>query len=226
MYAFPLKTDDEVRAAEDLRAETLKLDDYKDLEDMLGGKTEEIKNSRDDLVTGMDEARRKALNDEEEDEKKQDNSNIDEPRTPDRNLSTHKGNMIGDDVENQIDNEAFFRSLGTQAYIDFQEFCKLLAIFNPRYNLDEKVKFYFRIFDYDQDKKITDDDLNRVIDLMFGNAEDEGAGFPEEDKKHLIDKLMQEADTGQKEYLDIDDIEKILWATNIEQRCSMTFFMS
>lgn len=42
--------------------------------------------------------------------------------------------------------------------------------------------------------------------------------FPDEDKKHLIDKIMQESDTGQKEYLDQDDIEKVLWATNIEQR--------
>lgn len=99
-------------------------------------------------------------------------------------------------------------------------------MFNPRYNLDEKVKFYFRIFDYNQDKKITDDDLIKIIDMMFGNTEDNEENFPEEDKKHLVEKLMQESDTGQKEYLDVNDIEKVLWATNIEQKCSMTFFMS
>ena len=120
--------------------------------------------------------------------------------------------------ENQLDTEDFIRQMGTQAYINFSEFWKLIAIFNPRYNLDEKVKFYFRIFDYDQDKKITDRDLDKIIGLMFDDE------FPEEDKRHLVDKVMQEADTGQKDYLDQDDIEKILWATNIEQRCSMTFF--
>lgn len=101
-----------------------------------------------------------------------------------------------------------------------------MAIFNPRFNLDEKVRFYFRIFDFNQDKKITDDDLMKIINIMFvGTEEDAGSAFPEEDKKHLVEKLMQEADTGQKEYLDVDDIEKILWATNIEQKCSMTFFL-
>lgn len=109
--------------------------------------------------------------------------------------------------------------LGTEAYIDFPEFCKLLAIFNPRFNLDEKVKFYFRIFDYNQDKKITDDDLVKIIDLLFGGSEEEANEIlPVEDKNHLVEKLTQEADTGQKGYLDVDDIEKVLWATNIEQK--------
>lgn len=206
-----------------LKAETLKLDDYKDLEDILGekDKTQEVKNSKDDMVTGMEEAKRKALEDveAEEEKKEEDKSGIGFHK--DRGLDD-----IGDEVLNEIDNEAFVKSLGTQAYIDFPEFCKLLAVFNPRYNLDEKVKFYFRIFDFNQDKKITEDDLSKIIDLMFGIAdgENEESNFPEEDKKHLVEKLMQESDTGQKEYLDLDDIEKVLWATNIEQKCSMTFF--
>lgn len=83
--------------------------------------------------------------------------------------------------------------------------------------MDEKVKFYFRIFDVNQDKKVTDDDLVKIIDLMFGSGED-SESFSDEDKKHLVEKLMEESDTGQKEYLDVDDLEKVLWATNIEQK--------
>jgi len=229
LNAFPLKTDDEVRAAQELRAETLKLEDYKDLEEMLKDKDKagDVKNSKDDMATGMEEARRRANLDEEDEKRDASNkSNLPLEDEKKRDRGNH-ANMQGDDVNNEIDQESYVRLLGTMAYIDFSEFWKLLAIFNPRFNLDEKVKFYFRIFDFNQDKKITDDDLARIIDLMFGEAEEGSAGFlPDEDKRHLIDKLMQESDTGQKGYLDYDDLEKVLWATNIEQKCSMTFFMS
>ena len=50
---------------------------------------------------------------------------------------------FGDDVKNDIDTPQFIGTLGTKAYIDFQEFCKYLSVFNPRFNIDEKVKFYF-----------------------------------------------------------------------------------
>ena len=67
--------------------------------------------------------------------------------------------------------------------------------------------------------KITEEDLLTVIDYLFGRVEDEeGSNFSGDDRKHLVDKLFQEADTGQKEYLDQDDLEKILWVTNIEQK--------
>ena len=47
--------------------------------------------------------------------------------------------------------------MGTERYIDFPYFCKLIAIFNPKYSLDEKIKckfsklVYFRIFDVNND---------------------------------------------------------------------------
>ena len=79
------------------------------------------------------------------------------------------------------------------------------------------------MFDFNHDKRITEDDLSKVIDTIFEGKE---VGLEEDDKKVLVEKIMIEADNGQKEYLDYDDLEKVLWATNIEQKCSMTFFMS
>ena len=57
---------------------------------------------------------------------------------------------------------------------------------------------------------------------MYGVKEN-NVGMSEEYQKHLKDKLMKEADTGDKEYLDMEDIEKILWATNIEKKLSLSF---
>lgn len=224
------------------------MEDYNELEDILGDKDktdDKIKgddknrnNSRlADMATGMDGLKKEDNKDEEDDEEeKRPSKNLD--KSAERSvLESRHGfgrdeeqkaqNDVGDDVQNEVDDQTFIFSLGTNAYIDFPEFCRLLSVFNPRYNIDEKVKFYFRIFDFDQDKKITDSDLLKIISMMFGDIDNEnGQEFPEEDRKHLVEKLMQEADTGQKEYLDVDDIEKILWVTNIEQKCSMTFFIA
>ena len=45
-----------------------------------------------------------------------------------------------------------------------------------------------------------------------------------EDMKMLKEKIFEEADTGQKGFLDYEDIQKVLWATNLEHKCSMHFF--
>ena len=42
----------------------------------------------------------------------------------------------------------------------------------------------------------------------------------------LQTKIFEEADTGLKGYLDYDDIQKVLWATNLEHKCSMHFFQN
>lgn len=53
-----------------------------------------------------------------------------------------------------------------------------------------------------------------------------GSRMIEEDVKMLQEKIFEEADTGQKGYLDYEDLQKVLWATNIEHKCAMHFFES
>ena len=58
--------------------------------------------------------------------------------------------------------------MGTESYITFAEFSKIMSLFNPRTGIDEKIQFYFRIFDVNKDKKIDRDDLNKVMRMLFG----------------------------------------------------------
>ena len=111
----------------------------KELENLLNGKNgnEESKNMKPDMATGMEEAKNRN-NFEAEEEKKQANKNNRE------DIEENKNNSPSDEIENEIDNENFIRQLGTTPYIDFTEFWRYMAVFNPRYSLDEKVKFYFR----------------------------------------------------------------------------------
>ena len=82
-------------------------------------------------------------------------------------------------------------------------------MFNPKTGLDEKIQckhimnkviVYFRIFDIDNNKRIDDIDLKYIMKLLFGRR------MSAEDMKTLQEKIFEEADTGQKGYLDYDDI--------------------
>lgn len=72
------------------------------------------------MVTGMEEAKRKMMEDGEEDK-------VEDKKEPDEDFKGNESRVsprdkTGDDVMNEIDNEAFVKSLGTIAYIDFSEF--------------------------------------------------------------------------------------------------------
>jgi Ca2+-binding EF-hand superfamily protein len=56
------------------------------------------------------------------------------------------------------------------------------------------------LFDVDNNKRVDDVDLGNIMKMLFGSR------MIEEDMKMLSDKIFEEADTGQKGYLDYEDI--------------------
>jgi len=76
--------------------------------------------------------------------------------------------------------------MGTETYIDFAEFCKIMATFNPKTGSEDKIKFYFRIFDVDKDNKVNESDLINVMKLLFGKR------MNYDDMKTLSDKIFAE----------------------------------
>ncbi len=56
------------------------------------------------------------------------------------------------------------------------------------------------MFDVDNNKRVDDVDLGNIMKMLFGSR------MLEEDMKMLSDKIFEEADTGQKGYLDYEDI--------------------
>ena len=99
-----------------------------------------------------------------------------------------------DDIE---DTPEFIRSLGTESYITFSEFAKILSMFNPNPSLDEKIQFYFRIFDVNGDKKIDRQDLNKIMRMLFGSK------LTDEEMKTLGDKIFSEVlQSSEKDSLD------------------------
>lgn len=94
-----------------------------------------------------------------------------------------------------------------------------MSLFNPRTGIDEKISFYFRLFDVNEDKKIDKEDLNKIMKMLFGSK------LSPDEMETLGDKIFAEViQSSEKDFLDADDVQKILWSTNIEHKCSMHFF--
>ena len=76
-----------------------------------------------------------------------------------------------------------------------------MSLFNPSTGIDEKIQFYFRIFDVDQDKKINKSDLEKIMRMLFGTK------LKNEDMQMLTEKIFNEViQSAEKEYLDQDDV--------------------
>ena len=72
-----------------------------------------------------------------------------------------------------------------------------------------------------EDKKIDKDDLNKIMKMLFGQK------LSSEEMETLGEKIFAEViQSSEKDFLDADDVQKILWSTNIEHKCSMHFFQS
>lgn len=76
--------------------------------------------------------------------------------------------------------------------IDFREFICGLSVFCEKGTIDEKLKFSFRIYDFDGDGCISRDELYQ---LLKASLVENSLGIPEEQLSSLVDATFAEADT-------------------------------
>ena len=106
-YAFSLKTDEEVKAAEVLRADTLKMEDYNELDDIMGEKDKTVDKLNDDpkskadQKTGMEEVKERLNQEDEEEEEKRPNSNSNKDQERDRSQVESKHEFGKDEDEEE-----------------------------------------------------------------------------------------------------------------------------
>ena len=51
--------------------------------------------------------------------------------------------------------------------MNFDQFIKIMTVFHPQSEKDEKYKYMFRIYDYNGDGVVTQDDLIKVFELVY-----------------------------------------------------------
>ena len=84
------------------------------------------------------------------------------------------------------------------------------------------ISVLFKIFDADDDGKLSRKDLEDTLKLMLGTESGEL------DLESLIDKVFEEVDNSEKNFIDKDgklysDFAKVMWMTNFDQKCSFYF---
>ncbi|KAL9642334.1 hypothetical protein ABK040_007332 [Willaertia magna] len=76
--------------------------------------------------------------------------------------------------------------------INFREFICGLSVFCEKGTIDEKLKFSFRIYDFDKDGCISKEELYKLLEASLV---ENSLGIPQEQLTSLVDATFAEADT-------------------------------
>jgi len=83
-----------------------------------------------------------------------------------------------------------FASDETGETMNFEDFLDMVSVFSENAPLQMKADWAFRIFDFDQDGKITASDIERVVRQLCGNEQ-----FSRQELDKIIYHVLQEAES-------------------------------
>lgn len=130
-------------------------------------------------------------------------------------------NPLGDRIV-----EAFFAEIGSNDIgVNFKQFMRVLARFRPvKKNRDnklnnrrEKLRFAFKLYDLDDDDKITKQELLSILHMMVG------ANISNEQLTSIADRTIIEADRDGDQCISFEEFSNILERTDVEEKMSIRF---
>jgi len=119
---------------------------------------------------------------------------------------------------------AFFRH-SEEDRVNFRQFVRVLAHFRPMKknkdnqlnSRDGKLKFAFKLYDLDDDDRITKEELLAVLQMMVGE------NISEEQLMSIAERTIMEADTDGDGSISFDEFAKVLDRSEVEQKMSIRF---
>lgn len=108
---------------------------------------------------------------------------------------------------------------------NFRQFVKTLAHFrpldesteNPLNTREKKLEFAFKIYDLDNDGKISKDDLMQVLHMMVGmNISDEQLGG-------IADRAIKDADADKDGVISFDELKRVMENVDMNAKMSIRF---
>lgn len=109
--------------------------------------------------------------------------------------------------------------------VNFRQFMQVLARFRPiKKNKDnklnsreQKLKFAFKMYDLDNDDKVSRDELLAILHMMVG------ANISEEQLTSIAERTIMEADQNGDQMISFEEFCKALERTDVEQKMSIRF---
>ncbi|XP_023222325.1 calcineurin B homologous protein 1 [Centruroides vittatus] len=129
-------------------------------------------------------------------------------------------NPLGDRIVH-----AFFSEAYDDDRINFRQFMRVLSKFRPikknkenkLNNRLEKLRFAFKMYDLDDDNKISRDELLAVLHMMVG------ANISEEQLASIADRTIMEADKDGDQVITFEEFCSTLERTDVEEKMSIRF---
>ncbi|XP_054707409.1 calcineurin B homologous protein 1-like [Uloborus diversus] len=128
-------------------------------------------------------------------------------------------NPLGDRIVHAFFNEAY------DDRINFRQFMRVLSRFRPvkrnkenkLNSREEKLRFAFKMYDLDDDNKISRDELLAVLHMMVG------ANISEEQLANIADRTIVEADSDGDHMISFEEFCASLERTDVEEKMSIRF---
>jgi len=130
-------------------------------------------------------------------------------------------NPLGDRIV-----QAFFAETdGYEERLNFRQFMRVLARFRPtkknRENKlnsrEDKLRFAFKMYDLDDDQKISREELLSVLHMMVGS------NISTEQLSNIADRTIMEADKDGDQCITFEEFCKTLERTDVEEKMSIRF---
>lgn len=130
-------------------------------------------------------------------------------------------NPLGDRIVQSFFTEAD----GYEERLNFRQFMLVLARFRPTKKTaenklnsrEEKLRFAFKMYDLDDDDKISREELLAVLHMMVG------ANISTEQLQNIADRTIMEADKNGDQCISFDEFCKTLERTDVEEKMSIRF---
>ncbi|XP_064626654.1 calcium and integrin-binding protein 1-like [Lineus longissimus] len=89
--------------------------------------------------------------------------------------------------------------------LTFEDFLDMMSVFSDNAPRNVKVEYAFRIYDFDEDDMISEDDLKKVINRLTGDQK-----LSEQDMNQLIKNIFMEADLDEDNSLSFAEFEHVI----------------
>jgi len=111
------------------------------------------------------------------------------------------------------------------ASLDFPSFLTGVALFNSHGRKDEKLRLAFRLQDFDDDGKLSKDDLRQYLETITGQPNLVVAGWNDIKILEMVDNTMKEValTDEKKEKIEIQDFIRVMHATDFHTKLQLIF---